>query len=115
MGDSPYEAILKQPDLLASQREAVDAIIAKEETFRNMKREVQTQLGLPITRRLGQLSGEEDSESAMLILLPFLLVLMLVFFLFRKPLANALKESRQPSFTRPRGIRKKAPIFHLDV
>merc|ERR1711964_576830 len=54
---------------------------------------------------------EEYSPPGMSILdlVLILLIPMLVLFMFRKPLANLLKKSPKPSFTRPRGIRKKAP------
>merc|ERR1711964_878959 len=69
--------------------------------------------GLARRRRLaaGSLPADAVSPPVMSILAPILLVLMLVFFLFRKPLAHLLKETKKPSFTRPRGIRKRAPIF----
>merc|ERR1711964_726304 len=69
--------------------------------------------GLARRRRLaaGSLPADAVSSPVMSILAPILLVLMLVLFLFRKPLANLLKETKKPSFTRARGIRKRAPIF----
>merc|ERR1711964_659024 len=68
---------------------------------------------LPIRRLIANSpSNGENAQSGMLILAPIFLVLMLLFFMFRKPLGNLLKESPKPSFTRPRGIQKKAPIFH---
>merc|ERR1711964_182258 len=73
--------------------------------------------GEDLPRRLAGCSvlSDHDAPSDFFILAPLLLILMLVFFMYRKPIQNYFSGSSpaKPSHGGLRNIRKKAPIRHF--
>merc|ERR1711964_769282 len=66
--------------------------------------------GLERRRLAGcELSNDVDAPHGMFLLVPLLMILMLVFFLYRKPIRNRFTTSQKPFFQRVRGIVKKSP------
>merc|ERR1711964_599333 len=66
------------------------------------------------TRRLAACSVMSDHDANLFVFAPFLLILMLVFYMYRKPIQNYFSESRsaKPSSGGLRITRKKAPVRH---
>merc|ERR1711964_652563 len=69
-----------------------------------------------VQRRLVESSICKDGDHAphdLFILAPLLMILMLVFFMYRKPVRNYLSGKKSVSFTGlTRFIQKKAPVRH---
>merc|ERR1711964_480090 len=61
------------------------------------------------------LSNDHDAPHGLFILAPILMILMMVFFMYRKPIQNSFSGSRsaKPSYGGLRNIRKKAPVVHV--
>merc|ERR1711964_697088 len=66
------------------------------------------------TRRLAgsSLCTDEDAPHGMFIFVPILMILMLVLFMYRKPVLNYLSGKATPSYKGLRIIQKKAPVRH---
>merc|ERR1711964_194634 len=102
----------KAYDLLSPEEKALaDARIASDPqgTFTATGRRI----GGYVRRLVGSsLCTDEDAPHGMFIFVPILMILMLVLFMYRKPVLNYLSGKATPSYKGLRNIQKKAPVRH---